>query len=189
METPQVLREFLETFKNQQSQPIADAALVERMTTEATTWINAVHMQYHRVTNPFVDPKAPGEEVWRQATDLHFLIVALTRLLRAVKLVTEVRHLKPKLDCLLQAFDDEVPSLTKFRNVAEHFDDYTTGKGHRQNVKRYQLQTWSLNEDSNRGLVWRWLNEEFSAEDAKAAATTLYRSFLKEVKDYLANSH
>lgn len=172
-----------------QGRPITDTALVERMRTEATTWINAVHMQHRRVTNPLVDPETPGEEVWRQEIDLHFLLIGLTRLRRAVGLSTRVGELQDSVLALVVAFDKEVPSLAMLRNVAEHFDDYTTGKGRLTQIERHQLQVWSLGEDARRGLVWRWLDTEFAVDVAHRAATNLYRSFLADANQYLAHTH
>lgn len=136
MAVPERVRELLEEFAQVQARPITDPALIERMRSEATTWINAVHMQHRRAKNPHED------DVWRQEIDLYFLLVALTRLRRAVGLATRVAELQdPLLDRLIE-FDRAIPSLTTLRNVAEHFDDYTTGKGRAANVKRHQLQVW-----------------------------------------------
>lgn len=187
MADPERVRNVLKEFAEAQARPITDAALVERMRTEATTWINAVHMQHRRATHPIVDPKAPGEEAWRQEIDLHFLLVALTRLRRAVGLTSRVEELRDKLIDYVVEFDKDVPSLTTLRNVAEHFDDYTTGKGRTTQVKRHQLQVWSFGEDGDRGLVWRWLGVEFSVEGAHRAATRLYRSFLADANHYLSH--
>lgn len=188
MANPERVRELLKEFAEAQSRPITDAALVKRMRTEATTWINAVHMQHRRATHPIVDPEAPGEEAWRQEIDLHFLLVALTRLRRAVGLTGRVEGLRDRLLDSLMEFDEDVPLLTTLRNVAEHFDDYTRGKGRTSQVKRHQLQVWSLGEDEDSGLVWRWLGVEFSVEGAHRAATRLYRSFLADANHYLSKA-
>lgn len=67
------------------------------MRTKATTWINGVHVQHRRATRPRVDPEAPGDEVWRQGIDLHFLLVALTGLRRAVGRTGRVAELQGSL--------------------------------------------------------------------------------------------
>lgn len=189
MDTPEILREFVEEFHRVQSEPITEVALVVRMRTEATTWINAVHMQHHRVAFPLVKPDAPGDEVFRQEVDLHFLLVALIRLRRSVELVTERLGSESRPLEFLDIFDKDVPSLQKFRNVAEHFDDYTIDKGRRKDVHRDQLQTWSFGEEDNGGLIWRRLDENFSVEDAYSAARNLYGSFLNFANEYLAVPH
>lgn len=186
MTLPEHARALLNEFAEAQQTPITDAALVGRMRTEATTWINAAHMQHHRVTHPVVDPSAPGNEVWRQEIDLHFLLVALTRLRRAVGLTTRVQELQGVLVERLTTFDEAVPSLKTLRNVAEHFDDYTIGRGRAAGIVRQQLQAWSLGEHSSQGLVWRWLDIEFPIDASHDAATSLYQAFLAGANDYLA---
>ena len=52
--------------------------------------------------------------------------------------------MQDKVLAYLVDFDDQVPSLTTLRNVAEHFDDYTTGKGRVTQIERHQLQVWDL---------------------------------------------
>lgn len=186
MTGPEQARALLNEFADARKIPLTDAALVQRMRTEATTWINAVHMQHRRVTEPVVDPSAPGNEVWRQEIDLHFLLVALTRLRRAIGLTAHVHELHGAVLQHLTAFDEMVPSLRTFRNVAEHFDDYTTGRGRVAEITRQQLQTWSLDGPTSRGLVWRWLDIEFPVDVSHDAATALYRTFLAAANNYLA---
>lgn len=186
MAIPERLRLLLVEFADVQMQPISDVALVERMRTEATTWINAVHMQYRRAKLPVVDPEVDGNEPWQLEIDLHFLVVALTRLRRAVGVTAQVTELQYRLLDYLAEFDGSVPSLMTLRNVAEHFDDYTTGRGRVEQIKRHQLQVWSLSEDASEGLVWRWLGMEFSVDSAHRAATVLYRSFLADADGHLA---
>lgn len=185
---PERIRALLSEFAEVQARPITDAALIARMRSEATTWINAVHMQHRRAKRPLVDPDSPGDEVWRQEIDLHFFLVALTRLRRAVGLASRVAEIQDVLVDVLLDFDRAVPSLTTLRNVAEHFDDYTTGGGRAAQIKRHQLQTWGLAENDDDGLVWRWLGVEFPVDGAHGAATGLYRGFLTEANKYLASS-
>lgn len=179
MEVPERARELLQEFARVKARPVTDSALVERMRSEATKWINAVHLQHRRAKHP-VD-----EDVWRQEIDLHFLLVALTRLRRAVGLATRVAELQDSLLARIIEFDRAIPSLTTLRNVAEHFDDYTTGRGRTEHIKRHQLQVWGLGENDNGELVWRWLDVEFSVDGAHDAATGLYRGFLAEANEYL----
>ena len=186
MAIPESVRDILEEFAQAQLRPITNHALVERMRSESTTWINAAYMEHRRAKHPLVDPESAGDEAWRQEIDLHFLLVALTRLRRAVGLVTRVEELRERLVDHLIQFDRNVPSLRTLRNVAEHFDDYTVGSGRVTQVKRHQLQAWSLVDDADRGLVWRWLDHEFAIDLAIQAATQLYRGFLADAEDYLA---
>ena len=180
------VRALLKRFTEVQARPITDAALVARMRSEATTWINAVHMQRRRASHPLVNPDAVGDEFWRQEIDLHFLVVALFRLRRAIALAATVDDLEAELNARLASFDEQVPWLKQVRHVAEHFDDYTTDKGRDPSIRRSQLQVWSLGEDEQNGLVWRWLDLDVSVEATHDAATDLYRRFLEEAEGFLA---
>jgi hypothetical protein len=183
---PDRVRELLAEFAEVQASPITDCALVERMRTEATQWINAVHMQHRRISGPLVDVNDPGAEVWRQEIDLHFLLVSLTRLRRAIGLATRVDQLQEALIGRIVEFDSHAPYLSRLRNVGEHFDDYTVGKGRDTQVRRAQLQTWSMDSDPEGHLIWNWLGEEVHLAEAHTAATDLYRGFLTDAERYFA---
>jgi hypothetical protein len=185
---PESYQEFVKV----KNSPITDHALVERMMTEGRTWTYAVHMQCRRVNEPLVNPKDPGSQIYRQEIDIHFLLVALTRLRRAACLAAQVEGIKPQLDEHLRVFDEKVPPLMKLRNVAEHFDDYTKDKVHCKRdechckkVRRHQLQTWYMGKSEADGVVFSWLGESLSVNAADQAATTLYSSFERDAENYL----
>jgi hypothetical protein len=182
---PDRMRELLAEFAAAQSRPISDPALVERMKSEATQWINAVHMQHRRISHPLVDVDEPGAEVWRQEIDLHFLLVSLTRLRRAVGLVTRVAALRASVLERVSEFDDRLPYLPLLRNVGEHFDDYTVGQGRKTEVRRAELQTWAFDRDTSGQLVWRWLGEQLNLAEAHSSAVNLYRGFIADVEQYI----
>jgi hypothetical protein len=175
---PDHLRALLAEFAAAQSRPITDSALVERMTTEATKWINAIHTQQRRVSE-INDP-------WQKEIDLHFLLVSLTRLRRAIGLATRVDQLQEALIGRIAEFDGHVPYLPRLRNAGEHFDDYTVGNGRDTQVRRAQLQTWSMGSDPDGQLIWNWLGEELRLAEAHRAATDLYRGFLADAERYFA---
>lgn len=177
---PDEFRDCLADFEATQARPIDDSALIARMQTEATKWINAVHMQSRRVARPLVNSDDLGAEVWRQEIDLYFLLVALTRLRRAISLAAQVVELRPRLNSRLAEFDNQVPYLSRLRNVSEHFDDYTVGRGRDSRVRRSQLQVSSLSKDTNGQLMWNWLGERVLLEAVHAAAQALYRGFLDD---------
>lgn len=186
MPVPDQPPEPLARFAEAQRKPVTDPALVERMKTEATTWINAVHMQYHRISRPVASPDDGAVQYWRQEIDLHFLLVALTRLRRAVVLAARVTQLQRALNDRVADFDRDVPYLLRLRNVAEHVDDYTTGRGRDRRVMRWQLQNWSLGSDQDGNVTWSWLGEEVDSAKGRLAAVDLYRSFLAEAEKYLS---
>jgi hypothetical protein len=179
MPMPDRLREFLAESAAIQASPVTDSALVERMRTEATRWVNAVHMQHRRIS-------APGAGVWQLEADLHFLFVSMTRLRRAIGLVTKVDQLQESLTGRIAHFDGHAPYLSRLRNVGEHFDDHTAGRGHDAQVSRAQLQTWSMDLDPEGDLSWTWLGQKVNLAQAHAAATDLYRGFLADVEHYFA---
>jgi hypothetical protein len=183
--------------KEARARPITEPALVESMMSDAGGWMNAVHVQHRRITRPITDD--PGEEpfdgrnalgatIWRQEIDLHFLLVALTRLRRAVRLAASVGQLQQALSDRITEFDERVPYLSRLRNVGEHFDDYTAGRGRDSQVSRTQLQTWTMSFESypESRLTWYWAGEEMRPAEAHAAAMDLYQGFLAEAERYLA---
>ena len=99
------MREQLEEFGRAQARTITDAPLEEPKRKEATTMINATHAHHPRITQAPVDRSEPDASVWLQEIDLHFLLVALTRLRRAVALASTVSDLRDELTQRLAAFD------------------------------------------------------------------------------------
>jgi hypothetical protein len=188
MALPPRLRELLAEFAEGQTRPVTNAALAARMRTEATTWINAVHMQHRRCNNPVVEPDDPGDPVGRQEIDLHFLLVSLTRLRRAVGLATRIDELQDRLLGRLLEFDRRVPYLSDLRNVAEHFDEYTVGSGRNRKVGRAQLQNWAMGTSADGQLTWTWLGRTVDTAQVHAAATDLYRGFHAALKVHLGES-
>ncbi len=130
-------------------------------------------------------PDDPGAEVWRQEIDLHFFVAALMRLRRAVECASAVNQLQGSLTDRLTDFDGAVPGARLLRNVGEHFDDYTVGRGNDKTIKRSQLQVWSLGKVDGQ-LTWRRLGMEVRLPEWHRAATTLYRGFLADAKRYVA---
>lgn len=185
MSMPQRRRELIAEFAEVQANPITDGALVDRMSTEATRWVNAVHMQCRRISEPLVDANNPGEEIWRQEIDLHFLLVALTRLRRAVGITTRVDQLKATLVNRIIEFETSVPYLSRLRNVAEHFDEYTVGRGRDTRVMRFELQRWSMDHDPDGQLVWIWLGERLHLAEACSAAKLLHQGFISDIERYV----
>jgi len=175
---PDRLHGFFAEFAAVQARPVTDPALVERMRTEATKWINAVHLEHRRIAEPL--------EIWRQEIDLHFLLVALVRLRRAVGCASRAGPLRLALPGRLAEFDGRLPYVRLLRNVGEHFDAYTVGKGRNKRIRRSQLQVRNMSCDREGHLIWNWLGEEVRLAEAHTAATDLYRGFLADVERYFA---
>jgi hypothetical protein len=154
------------------TQPITDDALLRRLRSEATTWVNAVRMQRARL-----DPRR-DRDIWEVEIDLHFLLVALVRLERAVaRAAAEIPSLKSLLTEAVDAFRVDIPGLRRMRDVGEHADEYNLSKGRRSDVRRATVQSWIMDPTSAGGLVWNWIGESLDVDAAAEAAARLYNSF------------
>jgi hypothetical protein len=166
------------------TQPISDDALLRRLRSEATTWMNAVRMQRARLT------PSRNRDLWEVEIDLHFLLVALVRLDRAVaRAAGEVAALQPTLTDELESFRKALPGLRQMRDVGEHADEYNISKGRRTAVRRAEVQSWGMHTNSAGGLVWQWIGQELDVDAACVAATTLYNCFDAELEPVLGDSH
>jgi hypothetical protein len=156
---------------------ISEGAVIERLRSEATTWINAVHLQVARLDSSSSDMEARLDQ---DEIDLHFLLVALVRLRRGINRCSQdVPRLRVHLEPLLDVFDATLPSLEKLRNVGEHADEYNVSRGRDPRVLRRQVQVGAM--DRKDGLVWLWLGERFEVNVAHHAAATLFRGFCAAV--------
>lgn len=64
-----------------------------------------------------------------------------------------------------------MPTLVKMRDVLEHIDEYALDRGRHTDVSRQRLQvnTWGNG-------IYRWLDIDFNADTAIAAAIKLFQS-------------
>ena len=159
---------------------------MERLRSEATTWVNAVALQAGRIDRRhrkrYLEP-AEGEAL---EVDLHFFLVALVRLRRCVSRVGEhVSAMQPWLNRHLSSFDEAIPSLAKLRNVSEHIDEYNLDVGRDSAVSRRQVQNWYMDSTAGGGLIWGWLGERLDVEAANRAAITLYRGLSDECESWI----
>lgn len=165
----------------------SDGVVVERLRTEATNWINAVALQSGRIDRRFRKEYPEQAEVQALEVDLHFFLVAVVRLRRCIeRTASRVSGLHSTLVGRLRAFDDEVPSLLRLRNVSEHIDEYNLDEGRDATVSRRQVQTWYLDKSSDGGPIWGWLGERLDIEQTEQAALALYRGFLSDCDAWIA---
>lgn len=75
------------------------------------------------------------------------------------------------MNSAIAEFDRRLPSLLKFRNVGEHFDEYAADdpKRHRKEVDRRQLEVGHWN-----GAEFTWLGGSLNIDDAMDAANELF---------------
>lgn len=170
-------------------EPPSEPIVLERLRTEATLWINAVHLQAARIGRRHAEQYPEPDEITAVEVDLHFFLVALVRLQRCVSRVgLNIPVLFKSLDRLVSTFDSQVPSLRKLRNVSEHIDEYNLDEGHDSSVSRREVQTWAMGTSEDGGLIWHWLGEAFDVRRAHEAATVFYREFLSECDAHIARS-
>ena len=153
------------------TQPITVLEFLRRLRSEATTWVNAVRMQRSRL-----EPSL-NRDPWEVEIDLHFLLVALVRLERAVGRGAAEGNLASEITPELKAFRTAIPGLRRMRDVSEHADEYNLSEGRRADVPRAQVQVWSMSNTTAGGLVWHWIGQQLDVDCANEAATKLYSRF------------
>jgi hypothetical protein len=162
-----------------QESPITDLALVKHAMTDAAQWMVAVNMQHHRILE-HLDDDIPTP--FPRRADFQFFLVSLTRLRRAISFAAKVDQLKQALSDRIVEFDGHVPFLSRLRNIGEHFDDYTAGRGRGTQVKRAQLRSSGWADGSDACVTW--LGEKVHLAEVRAAAENLYSGFVSDVDCY-----
>jgi hypothetical protein len=151
-----------------------NAATYERAKRLANMALWTIDLQRRRLNSK--EPE-DSEFIFRQWSDFHFLVVALTRLRRAAVLASKVTTINEQMRVALKTFDDALPNLKKMRDVAEHIDDYAVDSGKDKNISRKSLEVSS----SDGSDVWEWLGFELNAGLALSASAALYGA-LKDCK-------
>ena len=123
--------------------------------------------------------------VLRRWADFDFLIVALTRLRRAVRLASEVPQLQASLDAALAHFDRVLPDLKKMRDVAEHVDDYALDEGRQKTVRRQSLEVSTMEAE---GPTLYWLESKLNAREACQASQALFGAVKEASRFFRADS-
>ncbi|RIK76749.1 hypothetical protein DCC62_10905 [candidate division KSB1 bacterium] len=100
------------------------AATYERARRLAILSILAVNLQSRRSNTSEPEDTV---SVFRRWSDFDFLIIALTRSRRAVKLAATIPEIQPVLESALDEFDFSLAELKKLRDVAEQINDYALG--------------------------------------------------------------
>ena len=106
-----------------------------------------------------------NEFVLRRVSDFHFLVVALIRVRRSAELVNSIVDLRSALE----RFDRDIPNLKKMRDILEHIDDYTKGRGRDTNVVVGGLFTYAFGDD-----VITWSEYRLNLDTAMKACETLF---------------
>ncbi len=144
------------------------AATYERARRLANVAMWSVQLQYRRLRG--AEPE-DADLVLRKWADFDFLVVALTRLRRAAWLASQVPEVESSLLAAIEAFDSTLPGLKRFRNVAEHIDDYALDRGREQSVRRQSLEVSSFDGE---GPTLHWLGSTLNATEALKASQRLF---------------
>jgi hypothetical protein len=88
-------------------------------------------------------PRHVAEQLLTQLVHAELLVISLARLCRLAKWLETASWVTADLETARQAMLAHCPVITDLRDTAEHFDDYITGKGRRQE-RGEQLSGWGL---------------------------------------------
>ncbi len=72
----------------------------------------------------------------------------------------------------IKEFDTSLPMLKNMRDVAEHFDDYSMGRGRIKGIRRQALEVGVTGP-----RIFQWPGYELDADAALQAARWLFQSF------------
>ena len=163
--------------KSDSTNKISDEAIMERAFSYCNEAMHTISLQCRRLQS--TEPE-DSKFVFRQWADLRFLILSLDRLDRSVKLARKISSLPSEIDKSISKFNNSIPSLKKFRNVGEHFEEYALDSGFDKSVSRRQLQVglWD-------GITFEWLDEKLNVVDAQNAAIELFKTIQKIKNNFL----
>ncbi len=143
-------------------------AILERAHSLANEAMFTVALQCRRIKT--VEPE-DETFIFRWWVDFQFLILALCRLRRAVKIAHKVPAITGDVKVALHKFDRALPHLIRLRNVGEHIDEYVVDSEsrHDKTVEHKGLQVGNWN-----GTIYEWLDIQLNVHDALVAAEELY---------------
>jgi hypothetical protein len=148
-------------------QPTSEATY-ERARRLANVSMWTISLQYRRLSTTEPEDNA---FLFRKWADFDFLIVSMARLRRAARLAAGIPEIQNVMLQALSNFDSAVPHLKKFRDVAEHFDDYAIDQGREKSTRREALEVSTM---FDQGPTLDWLGHEINAGDALVACENLF---------------
>lgn len=148
--------------------------VLEMAHSHGNDWMRAVAMQRRRLMKPCPEDDACfAHTEFRREIDLHYLLVALRRLLGAARLAYGAGC--TELASPIAAFERQLPDLPDLRNFGEHFDDYQAGRGRLSiDPGRLGLRRWY--DGPTGGPVFEWVDRVIDVDRALAAAEELYEA-------------
>jgi len=152
----------------------SDGAIMERAFSYCNESMKTIILQCRRLQTS--EPE-DSDFLFRKLADLRFLILSLDRLYKSAHLMRKVPSTMSDVDKALRKFNNSIPFLKKFRDVGEHFDEYSVDSGRRDDVTRFELQVGKWNDDS-----FEWLGETLNILDTKNAAKELFIA-MRDIKN------
>jgi hypothetical protein len=149
------------------------AATYERARRLANVQMWTIALQCRRLRSSEPEDK---EFKLRKWADFDMLVVALTRLRRIAKLASSVPDIRASMNQAIQEFDSAIPHIKRFRDVAEHVDEYAVDSGRSRSVSRKDFETSTL---STRGPTLHWLGHMLNATTAYKASLKLFSAIQK----------
>ena len=161
------------TVKNR---PAESEEILNRAMIRANRAMFTIQMQVRRIGD------SEPEDVsflGRQMADFEFLVVAASRLRRAGNLAKKAQETSGKIANALAAFDNAIPELKKFRDIAEHIDEYSVDDGWDKSIERQHLENFAV---TNGGKTFTWLDCSINVDELADASLALYLS-VKNAKE------
>ena len=134
------------------NRPAESEEILNRAMIRANRAMFTIQMQVRRIGD------SEPEDVsflGRQMADFEFLVVAASRLRRAGNLAKKAQETSGKIANALAAFDNAIPELKKFRDIAEHIDEYSVDDGWDKSIERQYLENFAV---TNGGKTFTWLD-------------------------------
>ena len=167
--------------KQTKASDLSESAVVERAKSLGNRWMGAVLLQHDRIRKPRPQDKAfhPFRSDLFNAADVHFLVIALSRLRKIATTLVHAPQVWDSVDTAIKDFDAKIPWLKRLRDVFEHLEDYAVDSNLRKTTtSRRELQVWSADENG-----MKWLGYDIDWNKATLAAADLYAA-LKNVYDH-----
>ena len=152
---------------------LSPKATYERASRLANYWLWTISLQHRRIQSAEPEDK---NFILRKWADFDFLIVALKRFQRAVRIATKVETIEREVDNALTEFNNALPNFTKMRDVAEHIDEYAFDEGRHKEVKRKELEASTLVDTE-----LEWLGLRLDADKALEASEKLFEDLRKTI--------
>jgi hypothetical protein len=155
--------------------PPGEAVTLERTYSLVNEAMHTVALQRRRLKT--TEPE-DSDFAMRPWADWEFFIISLWRLRRRANAAKGTALGQRWIRPALHAFDEALPDLKLFRDVAEHIDEYAidSSKRHEEDVWRTRLQVGTWDDTT---LVWPLRDKKhgrpkpLNADEAMAAAVAL----------------